>query len=93
MSDINDYAKIQGDTIKVDLKYPRGGERPKQICIELWDVRAADSLLIEFDFKRNGWVIRMDKTKETLGMMEVVEEKVEVAFIPAWNEVLTPINH
>ncbi len=56
------------------------------LTITLMHVRAADSIQIEFDADRNGWVIRMDKTKDMDGYSDVVEEKQEVAFVPAWNE-------
>jgi hypothetical protein len=73
--------------IKVELKYPRVEDNPDKVIISLMDVRAADDLLIEFDFDRNGWVIKMDETKDKDSMTEIIKEKVEVAFIPAWNAV------
>ena len=78
----------RGDTLAIEINYPRNNEIQK-VLIGLCDVRAADSILIEFDFERNGWLIRQDKTEDKDQFMDVIEEKVEVAFIPAWNE-LTP---
>lgn len=76
---------IRGDKAVFDFIYPRQGNRPIKIEVGLEDVRAADSMEIEFDFERNGYVIRMDETKDGDGMMDTISEKVEVAFIPAWN--------
>lgn len=64
--------------------YPK--DKLDSLTITLFHVRAADSIHIEFDGDRNGWVIRMDRTREKNGMSTVVKEKEEVAFIPAWNE-------
>ncbi len=74
------------ETLCVDLMYPRS-QNPKRVEIELVDVRAADSLTVEFEFERDGWVLRMDRSRDRGSWMEVIEEKVEVAFVPAWNEV------
>lgn len=65
----------------IELEYPRVEGNVNKIIVGLTDVRAADSIQIEYDFDRDGWVIKMDKTRE----MEVIEEEVEVAFVPAWN--------
>ena len=86
----NEYEKgyrflIRGDKAVFDFIYPRQGNRPTKIEVGLEDVRAADTIEIEFDFDRNGYVIRMDETKDGDGMMETLQEKIEVAFIPSWN--------
>jgi hypothetical protein len=73
-------------TIRIDLEYPRVDFNPDKIVVDLMDVRAADSIEISYDFDRDGWVIKMDKTFKADGYMEVLEEKQEVAFIPAWNQ-------
>lgn len=77
---------MKKDTIKVDLEYPRSEGRAKKIIVSLIDTRAADSIVIEYDFERDGWVIKMDETREVDWGMEVVKPEQEVAFIPAWNE-------
>lgn len=76
---------MKKETIRIDLEYPRLENRPDKILISLMDVRAADSIEVSYDFDRDGWVIKMDKTKDMDGYMETLEEKQEVAFIPAWN--------
>lgn len=75
------YPNIYPDTAPLD-----------RITIGLDHVRAADSITIEFDGARNGWVIRMDRTRDDDGGMEPVEELAEVAFIPAWNDA-PPSSH
>lgn len=74
------------DELRVELWYPRQ-YKAQTVRVGLIDVRAADDLVIRFDFERDGWVICMDATREQPGFMEVVEPAQEVAFIPAWNEV------
>jgi len=69
----------------VDVWYPEQGKVP-DVRIELMHVRAADVLIVRYDFERDGWSIRMDKTKDLGGLMTVIEEAQEVAFVPAWNE-------
>lgn len=72
--------------IQVYLEYPRADGRPKSVHVHLVDVRAADALKIEFDFDRDGWSIRMDRTRDVGYSAELVRENEEVAFVPAWNE-------
>lgn len=57
-----------------------------KLTVSLYHTRAANSFTIEFHSERNGFVIRMDKTKDTESGCETVEKDVEVAFIPAWLE-------
>lgn len=75
--------------IRVDLSYPRIDDSPDTIIIELEDVRAADALIITYDFARDGWRIGMDQTRHTdsdgAHHIDLVAEDQEVAFIPAWN--------
>ncbi len=75
-------------SVRLGWMYPGmySGEARDRIEITLYSVRAADSISIEYDGPRDGWVIRMDRTRDDDGITETVEEKVEVAFIPAWNQ-------
>lgn len=76
------------DPIRVDLMYPRSSNRPNTVIVSLYDVRAADDIRIRYDFDRDGWVISMDLTyDDNSGIIKIVKEDQEVAFIPAWNEV------
>lgn len=72
----------------VTISYPR--QRPQQayVRVDLEDVRAANTLIIHYDFERDGWVIesptKMMWTKDEDTLDERLEE---VAFIPAYSEV------
>ena len=77
------------NSARIDWMYPNiypDKGRLDSITINLMHVRASDAIQIEFDGDRNGYVIRMDKTARDECGFYPVEEKVEVAFIPAWNE-------
>lgn len=80
-------------TKRVDLWYPRTDAEGsvQEIVVELTDVRAADALHITYDFDRDGYRIGMDQTRfeifEEGDRLTTLKENVEVAFIPAWNEV------
>lgn len=65
----------------VTLSYPRVEGNTNTIRIELGDVRAADDLIIRYDFDRDGWSISRDIVNED---QHRVAEDQEVAFIPAW---------
>ena len=67
---------------QVDLFYPRG-DVPSAIRIDLVDVRAADGILIEYDFSRDGWKISQndgtfDDDKDDWNWSEV-------AFLQSWS--------
>ena len=75
----------RGDTIWLNLWYPRTGKEPNKIEIGLMDVRAADSIQISYDFKRDGWVIKQASTFQWDGNDTVCDpDWQEVAFIQAW---------
>ena len=77
------------DGVHVDLWYPSNdNSNPPRVHVGLMHVRAAMDISVEYDFDRDGYVIRMDKTRDfpNGGGCEVIEEAVEVAFIPAWLE-------
>jgi len=79
--EIDEYS----DRINIDLMYPRI-RMTKKLTLGISDVRAASSIYISYDYERDGYRIGMDATKDDDGMLDVLEEDVEVAFIPAWNE-------
>lgn len=73
----------------VDLWYPRNEDSPiKRIRITLMDVRAANNLVIDYDFDRDGWRIQMPTvhqwTAEQVAAGEDDDRLQEVAFVPAW---------
>ena len=73
------------NTINIPLWYPRSSEI-KKFEIELMDVRAADSIQVEYDFDRDGWKISQASTFEWSGddTVECDSDWQEVAFIKAW---------
>lgn len=73
-----------GKELTVDVVYPDYHD-PPDVHIILLATRAADALVIRYDFERDGWVICMNRTRDADGHMEVIEEAAEVAFVPAWN--------
>ena len=69
----------------VELMYPEVGSNFKKIEVGLCDVRAADSIQIEYDFDRDGYSI-----KQASKFSWDADDKIcdadwqEVAFIKAW---------
>lgn len=74
-----DYYRRGADLLEANLCYPRSGG-PKAVEVGLIDVRCAASLRIEYDFGRDGWVIRRE---EVVLLSDHSEEQQwpEVAFI------------
>ena len=83
------------DPVKVNLFYPRVDDNPEVIHITLYDVRAANSIQVRFDFDRNGWSIGSDlydpdekwweKSQEELDAISEQPQVIhEVAFVDAW---------
>ena len=75
----------------VDLWYPmvkdpkRTPDHPTEVEIELVDVRAANSVVVDYDHHRDGYRIRMASKLEWEADDLVMDEVlVEVGFIPAW---------
>lgn len=75
---------LYGRRLSVGLAYPRCEENPNEVFIELVDVRAADGILIRYDFQRDGWVILQASRFEWEEDEEIDEDWQEVAFIQAW---------
>jgi len=70
-----------------NTKLPRADDQPASIRVGLMDVRAADYLIIDYDFDRDGYRVRMATVHEWEPDDPVMDPKlVEVAFIPAWVE-------
>jgi hypothetical protein len=75
---------IIGDTAHLDLWYPTVNSI-KAIQIGLMDVRAANSIRITYDHKRDGWVISMATVHQWDFNDPVCDPCFqEVAFIHAW---------
>jgi hypothetical protein len=84
MSHLDGKPYIDGGTVHAELWYPRNAGNPTEIRVGLVDVRAADDIVIRYDFDRDGWAVFQDESRETDWGFETVRELVEVAFIPAW---------
>lgn len=77
-------AQVYRDTARVTLEYPRNNPVNK-IVVDLCCVRAADGILIEYDFARDGWSIKQASTFEwEIDDKECDPDWQEVAFIEAW---------
>jgi hypothetical protein len=73
------------DLFKNRVTTPLSGERDF-IEITLMHVRASNSIRIEYDSDRDGWIIFSPVTVYTPKekTIDCIEEHVEVAFVPAW---------
>jgi hypothetical protein len=74
-----EYFDVEGRTLKTELWYPRRDDRPNEIRVGLVDVRAADDILIRYDFSRDGWAIHQNASDT-----DDPAAWQEVAFIKAW---------
>lgn len=54
--------KCKDPVVNVELMYPRSEGNVKVVEVGLCDVRAADSIRIEYDFDRDGWSIKQAST-------------------------------
>jgi len=73
-----------GDALHIDIWYPRSN-LIKAIHIGLMDTRAADDIRIEYDFERDGWIVKQAQVFEWSVDDEICDSKwKEVAFIKAW---------
>ena len=78
------------DTVRIDIWYPPRSfhladlnTNPSKLEVGLMDTRAADSILIEYDFDRDGYSVKQAST--FWGCSEGYDEDwQEVAFIEAW---------
>ena len=75
-------------SVRLSWEYPNiYPDKPlDRLTIGLSHTRGANCFTVEFDGDRNGYVIRMDRVRDDDGIMETVEEGVEVAFLPAYLE-------
>lgn len=78
----------RGHVAQVDLWYPNVQEgETSEVRVGLVSVRAADDIVIRYDFARDGWVILMERTIDRGSHTEETGILDEMAFVPAWNEV------
>ena len=75
----------RGEVVVVDMLYPRNEGHPKIVEVGIECVRAADSIRVTYDFKRDGYAILQASTFEWSGDDSVCDaDWQEVAFIQAW---------
>ena len=75
---------VRGDTARIELMYPRTSE-VKAVTVGLCDVRAADDIRIEYDFERDGWVIKQaSRFSWNEDEPDCDPDWQEVAFVKAW---------
>lgn len=85
IDDLSKQVYRAGDTVHVDLWYPRAPGEAKAIQVGLCCVRAADDLRITYDFERDGWVIEQAQVFEwPADDFEQDPRWIEVAFVQAW---------
>ena len=88
MAPVTHRAHLRGEDVEIlyaELQYPRSPDREKAVEVSLCDVRAADSLLLEYDFDRDGWVIMQASKFEWDGGDPVCDpDWKEVAFVASW---------
>lgn len=78
-------ATVREDVIEIDLYYLRNGDRQQFVEVGLMDVRAADTIRITYDFKRDGWSILQASTFEwPIDDPKCDSDWQEVAFVQAW---------
>ena len=83
--------RIRGRRVTVDLMYPRVDDNPNEVEVGICCVRAADSILVRFDFDRNGYVILQASTFAWKpDDKEMDPDWQEVAFIEAWGREKDP---
>lgn len=78
------------NVMSAELEYPRIKGKKNAVRVGMMDVRAADGLLIVFDFERNGWSIMRDISaidKTDGHYVCTLARNVEVCFLPADTEV------
>ena len=72
-------------SIKVDLEYPRMEDKKDFVLLQLLDVRAANALIISYDFDRDGWVIASNLYDPDIdAWIDQPDIPREVSFVPSW---------
>jgi len=80
-----DHVQQKGRTINVSLWYPDVNQNINSVEIDLFDVRAADSILVSYDKDRDGWSIKQASKFHWESDDEICDpDWQEVAFVQAW---------
>lgn len=84
-------ARKRGREVHIDLWYPTVDENVNALVVGLYDVRAADSIRITYDFDRDGWKIEQASVFEWDADDKVCDHGwKEVGFIQAWGSQKIP---
>ena len=75
---------VRGNRAYTSLWYPGTPDGIDEVEVELYHVRAADAILISYDFERDGYVIKQASKWEWDQDEEPDSDWQEVAFIRAW---------
>jgi hypothetical protein len=82
--------RSKGRSASIEFHYPRHEDEINELEVGLLDVRAADSIKIKYDFKRDGYSI-MQASIFCFDDQDLDEDWQEVAFVRAWaRETVTP---
>ena len=77
--------QVLGDTLEVNICYPSSAGMIEKIEVGIMAVRAADSILIEYDLARDGYSIKQASKFSFATTDEACDpDWQEVAFIQAW---------
>lgn len=75
--------------VGIELCYPRIKDgRYTIVEVGLSDVRASDSILVLYDFERDGWVIKQASKFSWKEHEDCNSDWQEVAFVQAWGREL-----
>lgn len=79
-------AALRGDTLHIDLWYPRLPDaKVRAVQLGLMDVRAADDIRISYDYERDGWKIEQaSRFTWAEDDAQCNPDWQEVAFVEAW---------
>jgi len=70
-----------------DVARANGALGRMYLRIDLNDVRAANTLIVHYDFDRDGWAIESPTKFSWAADDDTLDERLEeVAFIPAWSD-------
>jgi hypothetical protein len=92
LDDPDQVTRYRGDTILIDLYYPRTEGHAQYIEVGLLDVRASDGIRVSYDFDRDGYMIEqpwyeeveITKPDATYRSFNQVEHWQEVGFFRSW---------
>ena len=84
--DVIDNIEVYDEELHIDLWYANIEDTEiKSLVIGLMDVRATDGIKVEYDFARDGWVIKQASKFGWSGDDSVCDpDWQEVAFIQSW---------